>query len=100
MFRSSILGTNSEKSGLHMASIRSIEAREALNDANPNTKGGELVSGNKFTGDIPNAGLQIPGQLLNEDDKSALKIKIHLNIQKVRLDLDAQIYCDAVVGLM
>ncbi|KAJ5628611.1 hypothetical protein N7490_010839 [Penicillium lividum] len=66
-----------------------IEARKAPNDANSNTKGGELVSGNRITGDIPNAGLQIPGQLLNDDDKSALKIKIHFNPHtKVRLDLE------------
>ncbi|KAJ5657677.1 uncharacterized protein N7484_001326 [Penicillium longicatenatum] len=68
-------------------------------DANGTTKGGELVAGN--TGGISNAGLQIPGQLLNEDEKSALKIKIHLNLHaKVRLDLDAQIYGDVVIGLL
>lgn len=68
-------------------------------DANGTTKGGELVAGN--TGGISNAGLQIPGKILNEDEKSALKIKIHLNLHaKVRLDLDAQIYGDVVIGLL
>lgn len=68
-------------------------------DANGTTKGGELVAGH--TGGISNAGLQMPGQLLNEDEKSALKIKIHLNLHaKVRLDLDAQIYGDVVIGLL
>lgn len=68
-------------------------------DAIGTPKGGELVAGH--TGGISNAGLQIPGKLLNEDEKSALKIKIHLNLHaKVRLDLDAQIYGDVVIGLL
>jgi hypothetical protein len=40
--------------------------------------------------------------LLNDpDEKGALKIKVHLNLHaKVRLDLDAQIYGDVVIGLL
>ncbi|KAJ5921284.1 hypothetical protein N7466_009610 [Penicillium verhagenii] len=70
-------------------------------DANGTRRGGELVAGKSGVGGISTAGLQIPGELLNEDEKSALKIKIHLNLHaKVRLDLDAQIYGDVVIGLM
>lgn len=50
---------------------------------------------------VPNAGLMIPGAPQQEDDKSSLKIKIHLNLHaKVRLELDAQIYGDIVIGLL
>lgn len=51
---------------------------------------------------LPNSGLQIPGAPLQSDDeKSSLKIKIHLNLHaKVRLDLDAQVYGDVVIGLL
>ncbi|KAJ5933811.1 hypothetical protein N7454_006140 [Penicillium verhagenii] len=70
-------------------------------DANGTRRGSELVAGKSGIGGISTAGLQIPGELLNEDEKSALKIKIHLNLHaKVRLDLDAQIYGDVVIGLM
>ncbi|KAJ5579075.1 hypothetical protein N7450_007942 [Penicillium hetheringtonii] len=64
------------------------------------TRGGELVHGRE--GAISSAGLQMPGQLLNDpDEKGALKIKVHLNLHaKVRLDLDAQIYGDVVIGLL
>lgn len=57
----------------------------------------------KKSGDlVPNSGLQIPGAPLQSDEeKSSLKIKIHLNIHaKVHLDLDAQIYGDVVIGLL
>lgn len=69
-------------------------------ETNGSTRGGELVAGG--TGAISNAGLQIPGKLLNDpDEKAALKIKVHLNLHaKVRLDLDAQIYGDVVIGLL
>lgn len=52
--------------------------------------------------DVPHSGLQVPGApLQSEDEKSSLKIKIHLNIHaKVRLDLDAQVYGDVVIGLL
>ncbi|KAJ6032728.1 hypothetical protein N7540_003460 [Penicillium herquei] len=57
--------------------------------------------GDVVPGGIPNAGLQIPGAPVGEEDKSSLKIKIHLNIHaKVRLELDAQIYGDIVIGLL
>lgn len=60
-------------------------------------KVGEVVPGA-----LPNSGMQVPGATLPEDEeKSSLKIKIHLNIHaKVRLDLDAQIYGDVVIGLL
>ncbi|KAJ5928558.1 hypothetical protein N7466_007514 [Penicillium verhagenii] len=46
--------------------------------------------------------MKMPGNpLSSEEDKSSLKIKIHLNLHaKVRLDLDAQIYGDIVIGLL
>ncbi|KAJ5726757.1 uncharacterized protein N7483_008114 [Penicillium malachiteum] len=57
--------------------------------------------GDVVPGGLPNAGLQIPGAPVGEEDKSSLKIKIHLNIHaKVRLELDAQIYGDIVIGLL
>lgn len=51
---------------------------------------------------VPNSGMQVPGPSLQSDDeKSSLKIKIHLNLHaKVRLDLDAQVYGDVVIGLL
>ncbi|KAJ5727515.1 hypothetical protein N7493_005335 [Penicillium malachiteum] len=72
-------------------------------EANGTTRGGELVAGRTGgAGAISNAGLQIPGKLLNDpDEKAALKVKVHLNLHaKVRLDLDAQIYGDVVIGLL
>ncbi|KAJ5093270.1 hypothetical protein N7456_009131 [Penicillium angulare] len=52
-------------------------------------------------GALPNAGLELPGTPLQEEEKSSLKIKIHLNIHaKVQLNLDAQIYGDIVIGLL
>ncbi|KAJ5280693.1 hypothetical protein N7478_006065 [Penicillium angulare] len=80
---------------------RPVGGRRGKSDDEMNgaTRGGELVAGN--TGGITTAGMQLPGKLLNEDEKSALKIKVHLNLHaKVRLDLDAQIYGDVVIGLM
>ncbi|KAJ5108172.1 hypothetical protein N7456_004847 [Penicillium angulare] len=80
---------------------RPVGGRRGKSDDEMNgaTRGGELVAGN--AGGITTAGLQLPGKLLNEDEKSALKIKVHLNLHaKVRLDLDAQIYGDVVIGLM
>lgn len=61
---------------------------------------GQLVPGG--AGSISSAGLQMPGKLLNDpEEKGALKIKVHLNLHaKVRLDLDAQIYGDVVIGLL
>lgn len=46
--------------------------------------------------------MQIPGVTQGGDEKEgSLKIKIHLNLHaKVRLDLDAQIYGDVVIGLL
>ncbi|CAI7673219.1 unnamed protein product [Penicillium manginii] len=69
-------------------------------DTNGATRGGALVHGGEGT--ISSAGLQMPGKLLNDpDEKGALKIKVHLNLHaKVRLDLDAQIYGDVVIGLL
>ncbi|KAJ5669435.1 hypothetical protein N7462_010505 [Penicillium macrosclerotiorum] len=55
---------------------------------------------NKATSVLPTGDMQIPGPSQDED-KSSLKIKIHLNIHaKVRLELDAQIYGDVVIGLL
>jgi hypothetical protein len=60
--------------------------------------------GNK-AGDIanlPSSGLTIPGETKGDTEgKESLKIKIHLNLHaKVRLELDAQIYGDVVIGLL
>ncbi|KAJ5217018.1 hypothetical protein N7468_010026 [Penicillium chermesinum] len=58
-------------------------------------------SGDLTKGALPNSGMEAPGASLPEDEKSSLKIKIHLNLHaKVRLDLDAQIYGDVVIGLL
>lgn len=60
------------------------------------SKAGEVAAGA-----VPNAGFELPGAPQLEEDKSSLKIKIHLNIRaKVRLELDAQIYGDVVIGLL
>lgn len=69
-------------------------------ETNGATRGSEMVQGG--AGAISNAGLQMPGKLLNDpNEKGALKIKVHLNLAaKVRLDLDAQIYGDVVIGLL
>lgn len=82
---------------------RPVGGRRGKSDDDTNgaaTRGGELVHGRE--GAISSAGLQMPGQLLNDpDEKGALKIKVHLNLHaKVRLDLDAQIYGDVVIGLL
>ncbi|KAJ5388188.1 hypothetical protein N7509_010729 [Penicillium cosmopolitanum] len=47
-------------------------------------------------------GLQIPGKTQGGDEKEgSLRIKVHLNLHaKVRLELDAQIYGDIVIGLL
>ncbi|KAJ5090196.1 hypothetical protein N7532_008880 [Penicillium argentinense] len=51
---------------------------------------------------LDNAGLQIPGVTKGGEEKDgSLKIKIHLNLHaKVRLDLDAKLYGDIVIGLL
>ncbi|CAG8900206.1 unnamed protein product [Penicillium egyptiacum] len=52
------------------------------------------------------SGLAVPGvtdigKKTGEDDKGSLQIKIHLNLHaKVKLELDAQIYGDIVIGLL
>lgn len=51
---------------------------------------------------LTGGGLSIPGETKGDTEgKESLKIKIHLNLHaKVRLDLDAQIYGDVVIGLL
>lgn len=45
--------------------------------------------------------MKAPGVTANQDEKSNLKISIHLNLRaKVKLDLDAQLYGDIVIGLL
>lgn len=67
-----------------------------------NRKDKPSEDGKKSSDMVPNSGLQVPGAPLHSDDeKSSLKIKIHLNLHaKVRLDLDAQVYGDVVIGLL
>lgn len=61
---------------------------------------GDLTQG------LPNSGLTVPGitdtgKKDDKDDKGSLQIKIHLNLHaKVKLELDAQIYGDVVIGLL
>ncbi|PWY87791.1 hypothetical protein BO70DRAFT_203338 [Aspergillus heteromorphus CBS 117.55] len=46
-------------------------------------------------------GLVLPGEQQGQDEKESLKIRIHLNLHaKVKLDLDAQLYGDIVIGLL
>ncbi|KAJ5272712.1 hypothetical protein N7478_007837 [Penicillium angulare] len=72
--------------------------RQARNDP---VGGAADKAGAVAQGALPNAGLELPGNPLQEDEKSSLKIKIHLNIHaKVQLNLDAQIYGDIVIGLL
>ncbi|GLB07913.1 hypothetical protein AtubIFM57258_003281 [Aspergillus tubingensis] len=50
---------------------------------------------------LPNEGMKAPGLTANKEEKSNLKISIHLNLHaKVKLDLDAQLYGDIVIGLL
>jgi hypothetical protein len=52
---------------------------------------------------LPSNGLSIPGETKGgtEGKEGSLNIRIHLNLHaKVRLDLDAQIYGDIVIGLL
>lgn len=45
--------------------------------------------------------MKAPGLTANKEEKSNLKISIHLNLHaKVKLDLDAQLYGDIVIGLL
>jgi hypothetical protein len=64
-----------------------------------------LATAGEAAKEIPaNSGMQLPGVTPGtpgKDDKSSLQIKIHLNLHaKVRLELDAQIYGDIVIGLL
>ncbi|OQE23080.1 hypothetical protein PENSTE_c009G05647 [Penicillium steckii] len=70
-------------------------------------KGGRKDGQNTVEGAVDQAkgltgGLQIPGETKGGDEKDgSLKIKVHLNLHaKVRLELDAQIYGDIVIGLL
>ncbi|CAG7976256.1 unnamed protein product [Penicillium olsonii] len=46
-------------------------------------------------------GLKVPGKTEGKDDNGSLQIKIHLNLHaKVKLELDAQVYGDIVIGLL
>ena len=53
------------------------------------------------TGGLSVPGITDTGKKNGEDDKGSLQIKIHLNLHaKVKLELDAQIYGDIVIGLL
>ncbi|KAF4764536.1 hypothetical protein N7455_003910 [Penicillium solitum] len=63
--------------------------------------------GETAQGALPStSGLTVPGvtdtgKKDGEDDKGSLQIKIHLNLHaKIKLELDAQIYGDIVIGLL
>ncbi|RAH75305.1 uncharacterized protein BO66DRAFT_444968 [Aspergillus aculeatinus CBS 121060] len=50
---------------------------------------------------VPNSGMKAPGPTQEEDGKESLRIRIHLNLHaKVKLELDAQLYGDIVIGLL
>ncbi|PYI26687.1 hypothetical protein BP00DRAFT_450986 [Aspergillus indologenus CBS 114.80] len=50
---------------------------------------------------VPNSGMKAPGATQEEDGKESLRIRIHLNLHaKVKLELDAQLYGDIVIGLL
>ncbi|RAK82586.1 uncharacterized protein BO72DRAFT_482230 [Aspergillus fijiensis CBS 313.89] len=50
---------------------------------------------------VPNSGMKAPGPTQEEDGKESLRIRIHLNLHaKVKLELDAQLYGDVVIGLL
>ena len=78
------------------ADTRPKGGRQGKDEGDLASKAGEVAAGA-----VPNAGFELPGAPQLEEDKSSLKIKIHLNIRaKVRLELDAQIYGDVVIGLL
>lgn len=53
------------------------------------------------TGGLTIPGVTDTGKKDGEDDKGSLQIKIHLNLHaKIKLELDAQIYGDIVIGLL
>ncbi|KAJ5497523.1 hypothetical protein N7463_009510 [Penicillium fimorum] len=63
--------------------------------------------GETAQGALPStSGLTVPGvtdtgKKDGEDEKGSLQIKIHLNLHaKIKLELDAQIYGDIVIGLL
>ncbi|KAJ5317140.1 hypothetical protein PENANT_c029G04075 [Penicillium antarcticum] len=53
---------------------------------------------------VPDDGMGLPGKTTvpaGKEEKNSLQIKIHLNLHaKVRLDLDAKLYGDVVIGLL
>ncbi|KAJ5126020.1 hypothetical protein N7448_005329 [Penicillium atrosanguineum] len=59
---------------------------------------------NKVGDVLPSTGLSMPNETTKggtEGKEGSLNIRIHLNLHaKVRLDLDAQIYGDIVIGLL
>ena len=58
---------------------------------------------NKVGDALPSTGLSMPNETKGgtEGKEGSLNIRIHLNLHaKVRLDLDAQIYGDIVIGLL
>jgi hypothetical protein len=70
----------------------------------PDEEAGALTDKVGQAGDaLPTSGMSLPGKTQGgtENKESSLNIRIHLNLHaKVRLDLDAQIYGDIVIGLL
>ncbi|KAJ5104437.1 hypothetical protein NUU61_001784 [Penicillium alfredii] len=72
---------------------------EELPALDKNTGGASAPNG--VSGLVPTSDMKMPGVTPGTDEKESLKIKIHLNLHaRVRLDLDAQIYGDVVIGLL
>ncbi|KAJ5990997.1 hypothetical protein N7522_011204 [Penicillium canescens] len=76
-----------------------LGGRQARNDDNIVGTAGEATKEL-----LPNDGMQVPGVTAGtpgKEEKNSLQIKIHLNLHaKVRLDLDAKLYGDVVIGLL
>lgn len=61
----------------------------------------ETPSAPKSTTVPPTGDMMLPGVTPGQDEKTSLKIKVHLNLHaKVRIDVDAQLYGDIIIGLL
>lgn len=50
---------------------------------------------------VPTGDLILPGVTPGQEENTSLKIKVHLNLHaKVRVDVDAQLYGDIIIGLL
>lgn len=99
-----------DKSSFNETDFPPLPHSPVLTDTNPITggrrEGQDVDETVGATGDLikgSTAGLKAPGKTDTggKDDSSSLQIKIHLNLHaKVKLELDAQVYGDIVIGLL